>query len=118
MSEVAGITPSGVERAAFFVVFAVALLIFAYEIYFYSRLLRSFSPERRIDRLPERFSRLLKFVFGQRRLLDQLLMGSAHFMIFWGVIIISFATLEFFGRAKEIMINPQKIMKWAEPIRS
>ena len=92
------ITPAGIERIVFFIVLAVSLIILACELYFYIRLLRSFGAEKRWDRIGARFARLFKFVFGQRRLLDQLLMGSAHFLIFWGFIIISFATLNFFGK--------------------
>ena len=92
------ITPVGIEKLAFIIVFAIGLIIFLYEIYFYTRLLRSFAPEKRWDRVGERFGRLFKFAFAQRRLLDQLFMGTAHFMIFWGFAIISFATLNFFGK--------------------
>lgn len=92
------ITPTGLEKAAFFIVFLIGLIIFAYEMYFYIRLLRSFGPEKRWGNLRDRFGRLFKFVFAQRRLLDQILMGTAHFMIFWGFAVISFATLNFFGK--------------------
>ena len=92
------ITPTGIERIVFFAVFAIGIIVLIYEIYFYARLLRSFGREKRWDHIGKRIGRLIKFVFGQRRLLDQLLMGSAHFMIFWGFIIISFGTLNFFGK--------------------
>jgi Fe-S oxidoreductase/nitrate reductase gamma subunit len=92
------ITPGGLERIAFFAVFAIGIIVFIYEIYFYARLLKSFGPEKRWDHIGRRIGRLIKFVFGQRRLLDQMLMGGAHFMIFWGFIIISFGTLNFFGK--------------------
>jgi heterodisulfide reductase subunit C len=92
------ITPAGIEKLAFLVVLAIGLIIFIYEIFFYIRLLRSFAPENKWDGIGQRFGRLFKFVFAQRRLLDQILMGIAHFMIFWGFIIISFATLNFFGK--------------------
>ncbi len=92
------ITPAGIERIVFFIVLAVSMIILIYELFFYIRLLRSFGPEKRWDRIGARLGRLFKFVFGQRRLLDQLLMGGAHFLIFWGFIIISFATLNFFGK--------------------
>ena len=98
MSGPIDITPQGIEKLAFIIVFAIGLMICIYEIYFYARLLKSFGPEKRWDRLGQRFGRLLKFVFAQKRLLDQLMMGTAHFMIFWGFIIISFATLNFFGK--------------------
>jgi hypothetical protein len=87
----------GLEKMAFIIVLAIGLAIAAYEIYFHLRLLLLFKPERRTDHIGQRITKLFKFVFGQRRLLDQIAMGSAHFMIFWGFIIISFGTLSFFG---------------------
>jgi Fe-S oxidoreductase len=98
MFEPVEITPAGLEKILFFVVLAIGLLIFIYEIVFYTRLLRLFRPEKRFDNIGKRIERLFKFVFGQRRLLDQLVMGRAHFMIFWGFIVISFGTLKFFGK--------------------
>jgi Fe-S oxidoreductase len=92
------ITIQGIEKLAFILIFAVGLAIFAYEVYFYLRLLLQFQPQRRLDSPGRRVGKLFKFVLGQRRLLDQIAMGSAHFMIFWGFIIISFGTLTFFGK--------------------
>jgi Fe-S oxidoreductase len=83
---------------AFFVVVVIALAVFAYEISFYIRLLLAFKPERHWDRIGLRIKNLFRFVFGQRRLLDQIAMGTAHFLIFWGFIIISFGTLNFIGK--------------------
>jgi Fe-S oxidoreductase/nitrate reductase gamma subunit len=92
------ITIQGIEKIAFISVFAAGLAVLAYEIYFYLRLLMQFQPQKRLDDPGRRIGKLFKFVFGQRRLLDQITMGSAHFMIFWGFIIISFGTLSFFGK--------------------
>ncbi len=88
----------GFEKTAFIIVFIIGLTVFAYEVYFYLRLLLKFQPERRLDNPGKRFARLFRFVFGQRRLLDQIVMGGAHFLIFWGFIVISFGTLSFFGK--------------------
>jgi len=92
------ITLQGLEKLAFLAVLAVALVIFANEVYFYVRLLLAFKPENRADKIGKRIRYLFKYVFGQRRLLDQLIMGTAHFLIFWGFIIISFGTLNFIGK--------------------
>jgi nitrate reductase gamma subunit len=92
------ITPTGLEKILFLIVFAIGLVIFIYEIFFYTRLLKLLKSEKRWDNIGARIGRLFKFVFGQRRLLDQFVMGIAHFMIFWGFVIISFATLNFFGK--------------------
>ena len=85
MFEPVEITPAGIEKILFIAVFLIGVIIFAYELFFYCRLLKKFSPENRTDRIGERIGRLFKFVFAQRRLLDQFLMGIAHFMIFWGL---------------------------------
>ena len=92
------ITPHGIEKAIFLIVWAIGLGIFAYEAYFYIRLLTMFSSEKRWDKIGERISRLFKYVLGQRRLLDQLVMGTAHFLIFWGFVFIGFGTINFFGK--------------------
>src|SRR5512138_2544882 len=93
------ISLSGSERTLFIAVLIVGLAVLTYEVYFYLRLLLSLKPQNRTDNLGTRFNRLLKFVFGQRRLLDQIVMGTAHFLIFWGFVIVSFGTLTFFGKA-------------------
>jgi len=41
-------------------------------------------PENRFDRLGKRVRYLFTYVFGQRRLLHEYVIGSAHFLIFWG----------------------------------
>ncbi len=92
------ITLHSLELAAFIFVLAIGLIIFAYELYFYVRLLRTFQPSNRLNNPSQRLKNLVKYVFGQRRLLDQAVMGTAHFLIFWGFIIISFGTLNFFGK--------------------
>jgi Fe-S oxidoreductase len=98
MSRPVEISLHGAEQIAFFAALALALAIFIYESYFYIRLLLAFGPERRWDNIWRRIRFLFKYVFGQRRLLDQIVMGSAHFLIFWGFIIISFGTLNFIGK--------------------
>jgi len=92
------ITLYGPEKSIFVLFLAIGLLIFAYEVYFYLRLLLSFKPGNHFNDWGRRLNNLFKYVFGQRRLLDQIMMGSAHSLIFWGFIIISFGTLNFFGK--------------------
>lgn len=98
MSGLTEITMHGLEKVAFIIVLIIGLVIFGYELFFYIKLLSKFKSERRWNGLGRRFRRLFTFVFGQRRLLDQIIMGTAHFLIFWGFIIISFGTLNFFGK--------------------
>jgi Fe-S oxidoreductase len=91
-------TLHGFEKVAFIFILLIGLIIFTFEIRFYLRLLLSFKPESRWDNISLRIKNTIKYVFGQRRLLDQNIMGTAHFFIFWGFITISFGTLNFFGK--------------------
>ena len=50
--------------------------------------LRSGRPLDRFDRVPERIASLGVFVFGQRRLLQDIGPGLAHAFIFWGFIVL------------------------------
>ncbi len=50
--------------------------------------LRSGRPLDRFDRVPERIAALGVFVFGQRRLLQDIGPGLAHAFIFWGFIVL------------------------------
>ena len=48
------------------------------------RTLHRARPENRFDRLGKRIRYLVTYVFGQKRLLHEYVIGSAHFLIFWG----------------------------------
>lgn len=61
------------------------------------RLIRSGQPTHRTDHMGERIRTHVAEVFGQRRLLKWSVPGIAHFMTFWGFIILAFTILEAFG---------------------
>jgi Fe-S oxidoreductase len=50
--------------------------------------LRSGRPLDRFDRVPERIRSLAVFVFGQKRLLDDIGPGLTHAFIFWGFVVL------------------------------
>jgi Fe-S oxidoreductase len=66
-------------------------------------------PKPRFDRPGKRVMSVLTFVFGQKRVL-MFLGGIGHFVIFWGFLMISLATLEFLVNA----VFPQ-VSFWAIP---
>lgn len=49
----------------------------------------------RFDNIPERIKKVIIYVFGQKRLVkNYTFAGVAHFMIFWGFVIITIGTIE------------------------
>ena len=78
---------------AILIIFAVGF--FLYNIYTLIKVLRIGKYEMRFDNIPERIKRVLIYVFGQKRLVtNYTFAGIAHFMLFWGFLIIIIATIE------------------------
>jgi Fe-S oxidoreductase len=78
---------------------ALALFLFLRRSYYLFRLLRTARPARRWDRIGERLKGVLIYVLGQKRLIGgDLWPGLMHATIFWGFIVLTVGTLEFFGR--------------------
>jgi Fe-S oxidoreductase len=92
------ITPIGIEKIIFILVFIASMILFGFILRKYIRNLRLFRTLNRPIDVSAGISRLLKFVFGQKRLLDDPFSGVAHFLVFWGFLIIAFGTLNFFGK--------------------
>ena len=69
-----------------------AVGLFVWRVIFLIRLLRLGRPEMRWDRIPERVKKVLVYVFGQRRLLDEPLVGIPHVLIFYGFLVFLMAT--------------------------
>ena len=98
MDEFIEITPVGVEAIIYYLAFLAGIITFAFIIRRYIRLLLRFQNiDKKFD-IAGGIIRVLKFVFGQRRLLDDPFSGAAHFLIFWGFLIIAFGTIDFFGK--------------------
>jgi Fe-S oxidoreductase len=83
----------------FFAMIVVALAVFVRRAVYLVRLLLAGRPMARWDQVPARLSRVVVYVFGQRRLLaNDFWPGLMHATIFWGFVVLTLGTLEFFGR--------------------
>jgi len=84
---------------AYDLVIAAALVVFFRRAYFLFRLLRVARPALCWDRIGERLRAVLVFVLGQKRLITgDLWPGLMHATIFWGFIVLTVGTIEFFGK--------------------
>ena len=76
------------------------LIIFAFWFFLLNKpapikVLRIGKYEMRLDNIPERIKKVIIYVFGQKRLVkNYTFAGVAHFMIFWGFVIITIGTIE------------------------
>ena len=78
---------------ALLIIFAFGF--FLYNIYTLIRVLCIGKYEMRFDNIPERIKKVIIYVFGQKRLVkNYTFAGVAHFMIFWGFVIITIGTIE------------------------
>ncbi len=73
-------------------VFLAAVGMFAWRVVFLVRLLKLGRAENRFDRFGQRLRNVLAYVFGQRRLLDEPLVGIPHLLIFYGFLVFLLAT--------------------------
>src|SRR6266478_2711325 len=83
----------------FYALIAVALVLFTRRAIFLLRLMRAGKPAARWDKVPQRLVAVLVYVFGQARLLqNDFWPGLMHATIFWGFVILTIGTVEFFGQ--------------------
>jgi len=83
----------------FYALIAVALVLFAWRVSVLVRLMRKGKADTRWDRVPARLANVIVFVVGQARLIGgDFWPGLMHATIFWGFIILTLGTLEFFGK--------------------
>ncbi len=83
----------------FYALIAVALVLFVRRVNFLVRLMLKGKPAARWDHVPARLGKVVVFVLGQARLLGgDFWPGLMHATIFWGFIILTLGTLEFFGK--------------------
>src|SRR5580765_7301470 len=81
----------------FFAMIAVALVLFARRVAFLVQLLLKGKPASRWDHLPARVGKVLIYVIGQARLIGgDFWPGLMHATIFWGFVILTLGTIEFF----------------------
>src|SRR5918996_359677 len=83
----------------YYALIAVALVLFARRAIYLVRLLAIGKPAVRWDHVPARVRAVLVFVLAQFRLLSgDFWPGLMHATIFWGFMVLTLGTIEFFGR--------------------
>ena len=83
----------------FYALIAVAVFLFARRAIFLIRLMLTGTPTARWDKIPARLVAVLVNVLGQARLLrGDFWPGLMHATIFWGFIILTLGSIEFFGK--------------------
>jgi Fe-S oxidoreductase len=83
----------------FYALIAAAVVIFTRRAVYLLRLLLQGKPLPRWDQGPARVGRVIVYVFGQVRLLaNDFWPGLMHATIFWGFVILTVGTVEFFGK--------------------
>src|SRR3990167_3344169 len=83
----------------FYAPIVMALVLFGLRVAYLSRLMLQGQPTARWDNIPARLRAVLVFVLGQLRLLrGDFWPGLMHATIFWGFIILTLGTIEFFGK--------------------
>jgi Fe-S oxidoreductase len=83
----------------FYALLVVAGVLFGRRALYLLRLLMKGKPMARWDRIPARVGRVVVYVFGQARLLaNDFWPGLMHATIFWGFVVLTLGTVEFFGK--------------------
>jgi Fe-S oxidoreductase/nitrate reductase gamma subunit len=83
----------------FYALIVVALGLFAQRVSFLVRLALRGKPVVRWDHVPARLGRVIVYVFGQARLIGgDFWPGLMHATIFWGFVVLTVGTIEFFGK--------------------
>jgi Fe-S oxidoreductase len=79
---------------AFIVVFAAAILFFAWSCYKRFGLVLKGRPDKRFNAVHKRFWNMLFYAFGQRRVVSKPF-GVNHFVLFWAFMVLLIANAEF-----------------------
>jgi len=87
--------------------------LFGSRVYRYVKVLASARPEKRWDHLGQRFKLVLVQVLGQRRLIEEPLIGLAHLVIFWAFVF--FATSFFWNLVRGLF--PVLPIPFADQVR-
>ena len=91
-----GIVPGSL---LFYALIAAAAVLFGRRAAYLARLLMKGKPMPRWDQVPARVGRVIVYVFGQARLLaNDFWPGLMHATIFWGFVVLTLGTVEFFGK--------------------
>ncbi len=79
--------PDTAELIVLWLLTLVSFGLFGRRVLRYVETLRGARAEQRWDRIGERIKLVFVNVLGQRRLLEELLSGAAHFVIFWAFVV-------------------------------
>jgi Fe-S oxidoreductase len=91
-----GVIPGWVP---FFGLILAALVLFVRRVTYLVRLMIAGQPAVRWDHIPARLGKVIVYVIGQARLIGgDFWPGLMHATIFWGFIILTLGTIEFFGK--------------------
>ncbi|HEV8438497.1 MAG TPA: (Fe-S)-binding protein [Methylomirabilota bacterium] len=83
----------------FYALIVAALVLFAFRVNYLIRLMLKGKPAVRWDHIPARLGKVIVFVVGQARLIGgDFWPGLMHATIFWGFIVLTLGTFEFFGK--------------------
>src|SRR5262245_55956887 len=83
----------------FYALIAVALVLFGRRVLFLVQLMFKGKPAVRWDHVPARVGKVIVFVLGQARLIaGDFWPGLMHATIFWGFIVLTLGSIEFFGK--------------------
>ena len=83
----------------FYALIVVALGLFAWRVGYLVRIMLKGQPAARWDHVPARLQAVLVFVLGQLRLFrNDFWPGLMHATIFWGFLVLTVGTVEFFGQ--------------------
>jgi Fe-S oxidoreductase len=99
--------------AALWIMALVAFALFGHRMWRLVAALRRGRPEMRWDRLATRMQYVVVNVFGQRRLLGERVIGTAHFFIFWAFVF--FATSFFWNLIRGLV--PVLPIPFADEVR-
>jgi uncharacterized BrkB/YihY/UPF0761 family membrane protein len=81
----------------FTIVIIISLVLFFYNIFQFLKTLKIGKPENRFNQPLKRLKLVLSVAFGQSKILREPIPGIAHFLIFWGFIILLTAIIETLG---------------------
>src|SRR6266571_3685478 len=91
----------------FYALILVALVLFARRVTFLIQLLLKGKPAVRWDQVPARLGKVIVYVLGQARLIGgDFWPGLMHATIFWGFIILTLGSVEFFGKGVTESFSP------------
>ena len=81
------------ERIIFITTVILAFAILGYSFSRVIKIMRNLKPYK-VDRIGQRFAKMLKVAFGQSKILKRPAIGMLHALVFWGFLVILFGSIE------------------------